>query len=227
MEKDNYDFFYEEFENLKALTGINQWEKLNTGTDEGMAEINKIIDLMIAELTRDQYKIVKPSVLQRVVHDAILNDPEFIGLNPKFVRRALNAWWNVNGDRVLMARNENEVKPVYLSPEDNAKVNVLLESYRRRLLAGDGPRMVPKIESQVAEKEGAEWKSEIEKKAHKYIPLVSKEEQYIRQKIRRAGSEFYAKRQSFNLKEFFIEDVPIMAESESDALEIYSLATKL
>jgi hypothetical protein len=220
-------FFKQELETLQAKTGIRQLETLMQKED-WKKEANLLIDLMITECNKPPFNLVTVTVKERVISRAIVEDQEFTGLNAKFVRRALNAWWNINGDRVLMARNEmqRDAQPVVLTPEDNDKVNVLLESYRRRLLSGDGPKMVPKIESQVAEKEGAEWQSEIEKKAHKYVPLVSREEQFIRQKIRRAGSEFYKNRQSFNLKEFIVEDVPIMAESEEDALEIYRIATE-
>jgi hypothetical protein len=53
-------------------------------------------------------------------------------------------------------------------------------------------------------------------------------EEFIERKraIQRAGSEFYRLRTSFKLQTFVVEGNEIMAESESDALEIYQLATK-
>ena len=53
---------------------------------------------------------MRDEVKQRVISRAIVEDQEFIGLNAKFVQRALAKWWMVNGDRVMEAMNENRVE---------------------------------------------------------------------------------------------------------------------
>lgn len=159
-----YDFFYDEFENLKALTGFNQWEKIQ---ESGKEEINKIIDLMIDETKREPFKILKPIVLQRVIHDAILNDGEFTGLNAKFVRKALNAWWGIYGQKILEARDAKGpefYQPVKLDAEADARVNTLLQSFYRSIQNGVF-QQVPDIKPEEVRKQGAEWKSELERKA--------------------------------------------------------------
>lgn len=160
-----YDFFYDEFENLKALTGFNQWEKIQ---ESGKEEINKIIDLMIDETKREPFKILKPIVLQRVIHDAILNDGEFTGLNAKFVRKALNAWWNIYGGKILEARDQQEkAKPEapYTGPPIDVKT--LVDCYVNRLKNGFVPdkKLTDDERAEMARKEGKEWTSDIERKA--------------------------------------------------------------
>jgi hypothetical protein len=161
MEKvDMYDFFYDELKMLRALTGIRQWENLNELPDPKKA-INDLIDLMIKETNVEPYDIISPKVKQRVIHDAILNDPEFIGLNAKFVRKALHTFWMLHGENILFKHNEQKRKdegPVVL--KDPEAVDVLLKSYLNRLRKTAPP---PKIEN--PQKEGKEWQSELERKA--------------------------------------------------------------
>lgn len=219
-----FDFFYNELKTLKARTGFNQWDNLNQ-SPKAQEEINALIGFMVDECNKPPFDLVKnKKTLQRVIHAAVVGDKDFIGLNAKFVHRTLHTWWNLNGHRVIEERDKkpDEVyERVQLTPEQDSYVSTMLKSYERRLLS----KSVPKPEN--IAKEGAEWQSEIEKKAHKYVPLMSKEEIYVRQKLRRAGSEFYKNRQTFNLKEFTVDGLPIMAESHSDAEEIYKIAEKL
>lgn len=173
------EFFYNEFKMLKALTGFNQWEKLNDGPDPEKA-IREIIDLMIIETKRDPFKIVKPEVVQRVIHDAILNDGEFTGLNAKFVRKALNAWWNVYGLKIIEARDQKdpnvyEKKP--LDPEADARVNVLLKSFERSIKNGVF-QQVPKISPEEVQEQGQE-----RPKAHIYRSTDISYQKQIEEKI--------------------------------------------
>lgn len=165
---DMFAFFYGEFESLRAKTGIRQWDQLNEQPDAAKA-IHDHIDLMVQECLRPPFHVVRPDVKQRVISRAILEDEDFIGLNAKFVRKALNAWWAINKDRVMEAINKaEEIKPVELTAEQKRKIDELANAYVAKLLQGDGPKIVPKMDSQVAAVEGAEWKSSLERKAISY-----------------------------------------------------------
>jgi hypothetical protein len=220
------EFFKKELETLQAKTGIRQFENI-MAKDNWQEEIDLLIDLMLDECNKPPFHLVRPEVKQRVISRAIVEDVEFIGLNAKFVRKALNAWWLMNGDRVLQARDENHIPPkVELDPESNARVDVLLESFKRSIQKGVF-QQVGKMELKEAEKEGAEWKSEIERKGHVYSNGLTKEEYEQRKKLQRAASEFYKGRQTFGkLETFQVGGIQFMAESEEDALKIYTLATK-
>lgn len=220
-----YDFFYAELRTLKARTGYNQWDKLNEAKDP-VAEIDLLIELMIVECAKDPYNKVSNEVKQRVISRAVVEDPEFIGLNQRFVARALRNWWNNNADRVLEKINQKEAsvyERVELSPERRAEIDRMLDEYKARILQGEGMRMIPKVEHH--EKVGAEWKSDLERKALsvQYQPPDAREVE-IMDRIRKAGSELYKGRLELNLKLFHVESFQILAESESDAEKIYQLA---
>src|SRR5688500_12716663 len=95
--KDMFEFFHEEFQTLRAKTGIRQFEQLNEQPDAAKA-INDVIEFMCRECEKPPFHVVRPEIKQRVISRAIVEDQEFIGLNAKFVQRALNKWWLVNGD---------------------------------------------------------------------------------------------------------------------------------
>lgn len=169
-----YDFFHTEFQSLRAKTGIRQWEQLNEQPDSAKL-IHDVIDFMCKECSKPPFDVVRPVVKQRVISRAIVEDDDFIGMNAKFVRRALNAWWKVNGDRVIEAMNEGKViERVELTAEQKRKIDHLANKYVSELLQGDGPRTVPHMKRETAEKEGAEWTSNIERKAINY-PMSTSE----------------------------------------------------
>jgi hypothetical protein len=148
------EFFKKELETLQAKTGIRQFETI-MAKDNWEEEVDALINPMLEECNRPPFNIVKPEVKERVIRDAILNDQEFIGLNAKFVRKALNAWWGIYGGKILEAVNqksEGVYKKVPLTPEEDAKVNVLLDSYKKRLLSG-GPAFEIKKVPQLTEAE--------------------------------------------------------------------------
>lgn len=220
---DMFAFFYSEFESLRAKTGIKQWEQLNEQPERDKA-IHDVIDLMVQECQKPPYHVVRDEVKQRVISRAVVEDPDFIGLNARFVQRALNKWWLVNGDRVMEAMNEHKVEDkIELSPAQKRKIDELANKYVSELLQGNGPRMIPKVEHH--EKVGAEWKSDLERKAVsvQYQPPDAREVE-IMDRIRKGGSELYKGRLELNLKLFHVESFQILAESESDAQKIYQLA---
>lgn len=167
-----FDFFYNEFKNLKALTGFNQWEKLNEGPDPEKA-IREVINPMVQVTQFEPFRIVKPAVLQRVIHNAIMTDSDFTGLNAKWVLKVLNAWWNIYGGKILEARDQQEKQapPVpYTGPPIDVKT--LVDSYVNRLKSGMVPdkKLTDEERAEIAQKEGKEWKSDIERKAVSVLP---------------------------------------------------------
>lgn len=180
---DMYDFFHKEFKHLKALTGLNQWERLNDSPNAA-AEINEIITALVDETKRDPFKMIKPEVLQRVIHDAMMNDDNFIGLNPKFVRKALNAWWGIYGQKLLEARDQRDkedFQPVKLTKEQNEKVDSLINSYLQTLRSNK----VPKLTKQEIQEEG-----QVRPKAHVYHSTDLSYQKQIEERVRK-GRELY------------------------------------
>jgi predicted site-specific integrase-resolvase len=90
-------------------------------------------------------------------------------------------------------------------------------------------KQVPKMKQKEIEKEGAEWQSELEKKAASkgYSNGYTSEYVAMRDKIQRTGSEYYKHLTSFkHLTYFMVNDFEVFAASEKDAIEIYTLASK-
>lgn len=222
-----YDFFLNEFKSLRAKTGIRQWEALNDLPDAAK-EIHVIIDLMCRECAKSPFNIIQEDVKQRVIARAIIEDEHFIGLNAKFVRRALNAYWKDNGDRVLEKMNQKtaeETTRVELTQEQTAKIDEMANRYVAELLQGEGPKAVPQLKPDEIKREGAEWQSNLERKSTGYKPVLTAEQIAIRDKIRRAASEFYKDKYSFSgMQVWKVGEYEVFAESFEDAKEIIKQA---
>jgi hypothetical protein len=93
------EFFKSELKLVHVKTGIRQLETLMNKGDKWTEEAEQIIDFMVFETNRPPFDMVGVDVKQRVIQAAIIDDKDFIGLNAKFVKRALNAWWAMNKDR--------------------------------------------------------------------------------------------------------------------------------
>jgi hypothetical protein len=179
-----YDFFHGELKTLKARTGYTQWEKLND-SPKAADEINDLIKYMIDECVKPPFDLVKDEVKQRVISRAIVEDGDFIGLNAKFVRKALNAWWNVYGGKIIEARDESKAPvKVDLDPEADARVNVLLQSFQRSIRNGVF-QQVPKITQEEAKQEG-----DVRPKAHVYHSTDLSYKKQIDERVRK-GRELY------------------------------------
>lgn len=218
-----FEFFYEEFKTLRAKTGIRQWETLNEAADPKSA-INEVINPMVEECEREHFGLIKPEVKQRVIRDAIMNDQDFIGLNAKFVRKALNAFWNLHGERILQARDQkqNTFHVRELSKEEKQNIDQIANKFLADLLQGDsGIKPVPKAPI----REGREWTSALEIKASGYSNGLTVQDVELKDRIRTAAAGLYKGKMSLNLKPFTVEGIRIMAESESDALQIFEKAT--
>jgi hypothetical protein len=225
-----YDFFYNELQTLKAKTGSLQWEKLNA-LDNSAKEIDDLINFMVIECGKDPFKCVKPEVKQRVIARAIIDDDEFIGLNAKFVRRALNAWWKVYGDRIIEAMNQKSAEVYKMpdrTPEQTRDLDKKINDYINQLLAGSEIKIVPKMDSSEVAKKGAEWKSEIERKGTKYSNGLTIEQFRMMEKINRVKSDFHKKEIDFrNYIIFHIDGYEVFAKDKEQAQEIYAAALSL
>lgn len=223
------EFFKNQLESLYVRTGFRQLENMMQSPN-WQKDISDLIGFMVSECNKPPFHSVTDEVKKRVISRAVVEDQEFTGLNAKFVRRALNAWWKDNGDKILEAINAKEAsvyKRVELTPEQNDKVNTMIESYRRRLLSGDGIKMLPRgMDPDKAEKDGAEWRSEVERKGIVHSNGITPEQYELKKKLQKAASVFYAGRISFDLKAFRVGDVEFMAENQADAEQIYEIATK-
>jgi hypothetical protein len=177
-------FFKKELETLQAKTGIRQLETLMQKED-WRKEANLLIDLMIEECNKPPFDLVKQDVKERVISRAIVEDGDFIGLNAKFVRKALNAWWNVYGGKIIEARDESKAPvKVDLDPEADARVNVLLQSFQRSIRNGVF-QQVPKITTEEAKQEG-----DVRPKAHVYHSTDLSYKKQIDERVRK-GRELY------------------------------------
>lgn len=163
------EFFRNQLEKLFNRTGFRQLE--NMMQKPGVAEdgeafwekdVRELIMFMVEECSKPPFDCVSDTVKMRVIAKAVVDEEKFTGLNARFVRKALNAWWKDNGERVLEKLNKTTFEKAELTPEQDEKVNTMLYSYIQRLRA---PMQVPKMKPNEIEKKGAEWQSGIEQKA--------------------------------------------------------------
>lgn len=151
------EFFKQELETLYERTGFKQFINIMQEPDFE-DQLKKLLDHMVAECNRPPFNILTDIVKQRIISKSIMDD-EFTGLNAKFVRKALNAWWGVHGQRVLEARDEKNrevYEPVVLSDEKKKEIDKLANEYRLALLRGDGFQKVPKLSGEEIAREGKE-----------------------------------------------------------------------
>jgi hypothetical protein len=130
------DYFKNVLQNLNSITGNRQLENMMAKGPDWKKDVSELLDLLETECNTPPFDKIAPEVKERVISKAILEGDDFIGLNQKFVRRALNAWWQVHGGKILEARDkkpEDVYKPVIRTPEENAKIDALINEYRKNL----------------------------------------------------------------------------------------------
>jgi hypothetical protein len=81
------DFFKHLLQNLDKLTGLQQYHKL-CQTPDPREEIKTLLDILCR--VTDQYKYIPDVAKQAIIQEAVIQDPEFIGLNAKFISKHLN-----------------------------------------------------------------------------------------------------------------------------------------
>jgi hypothetical protein len=226
-------FFHKAFEDLKIRTGLNQWENLSA-TETGKEQARKLIGAMIIECKNPPFDKVRKSVIQRVLSNAVIQDRpfdqniDFTGYSVKWVRSVLNAWWAIYGDKIIQEWNRTQDeeaaknKPMpFMNPHLN--VDDLVTQYIKSLKMPSPPQM---SEAEI-KKEGKEWTSKFEgMKASGYNNGLTVEQFQFRERLQRAASNYYVNKQSFSLKPFEVNETTVYAESEKDAIEIYTIALK-
>lgn len=82
------DYFKHLLQNLDKLSGHKQYEKLCQAPNP-KEEITTLLDI----LTRvcDQFPFIPDESKKQIIQEAVISDPEFIGLNAKFIAKSLNS----------------------------------------------------------------------------------------------------------------------------------------
>lgn len=81
------DFFKNLLQNLDKLTGLQQYAKL-CQTANPKEEIKTLLDILCRVC--DQYSFIPDDAKKQIIGEAVITDPEFIGLNAKFIAKSLN-----------------------------------------------------------------------------------------------------------------------------------------
>ena len=146
-------FFKEELESLKMKTGFNQFENLKQ--DPAWKEkANDLVCQLVRETEKPPFDKVKIEVIKRILLDGVMNDKDFIGWNPKWVRMTLNNWWSVYGGKIIEAleKSQKAAVPEYTGPPID--VDTLVTSYVNRLKSAPMVRSIPKLSEEEAKEEG-------------------------------------------------------------------------
>lgn len=81
------DYFLKLLQTLDKLTGMKQYEKMLQMPDF-KNEINTLLDILCR--VTDQYSYIPDESKKQIINEAVISDPEFIGLNAKFIAKSLN-----------------------------------------------------------------------------------------------------------------------------------------
>jgi hypothetical protein len=81
------DYFKNLLQHLDKLTGLKQYEKLLQTTNP-KEEIKLLLDILCR--VTDQFPFIPDEDKKRIIDDAVVADPEFIGLNAKIIFKWLN-----------------------------------------------------------------------------------------------------------------------------------------
>jgi hypothetical protein len=223
-------FWRLEFEKQKFRTGMLQNEKLSD------ADRDELIGLLTEECKRQVYYMIPKDIMQRVISDAVVNDPEFKGFNVAWVRRSINTWWHLAGYK-LMAKEQREDpdKKIQLTPQQNEQVNYMLNSFVQRLKSGkdeenDGAVHIQELE-EIADMLG---------KANDYFTirkLKARLKGRMQKRLDRASTTFYEKIGYKEMKQWDHEETGLyvlaetqehakqIIDTQQDAIEIYRRAT--
>lgn len=81
------DYFKNLLQHLDKLTGLQQYAKL-CQTPNPKEEIKTLLDILCR--VTDQYSYIPDESKKQIINEAVISDPEFIGLNAKFIAKSLN-----------------------------------------------------------------------------------------------------------------------------------------
>jgi len=96
-------FFFDLLKQLDKLTGIKQYEKLQTTADPAK-EVSELIEILCRVCA--QYSYIPEKYQQAIISTSVVNDLEFIGLNARIV----NKWLYMNRERFIGTGNQYEEK---------------------------------------------------------------------------------------------------------------------
>lgn len=126
-------FFKQQLKTIHLRTGIRQLETLMQKPN-WQEEANTLIDLMVSECGKPPFDLVHQTVKERVITDAIITDEDFIGLNQKFVRKALNKFWATYGGKILESMNRKEDSPpIEHTEEQKARIDAYAKEFLENL----------------------------------------------------------------------------------------------
>jgi len=84
-------FFLDKLNQLDKLTGIQQMNKLQAlGAEKCKTELNELLDILCDACAK--FPLIPVKAKESILSNAIVSDENFIGLNAKFVYRALNTY---------------------------------------------------------------------------------------------------------------------------------------
>jgi hypothetical protein len=236
-------FWYNEFKTMRDRTTQLQWDRIQEIPDvnKRLERARMLFAELVAECSKPPFDRVKKEVIQRVLHNAVLEAKpfgvaiEFTGYSCRWIRQVLDAWWAVHGGAVIQElqrladEEEKNNKPMpTVNPHED--VHLTVKNYVNSLLAGSiGPKPIGKMESKVASKEGAEWQSNIERKSIVHINEITPEEFVFRDCVLKAAISHYKDKTTYSFpdKPFLIDEYPVYAESHSDAEIIHSNAVAM
>lgn len=81
------DYFKHLLQHLDKLTGLQQYAKL-LQTANPKEEIKTLLDILCR--VTDYYPFIPDEAKKAIIQEAVISDPEFIGLNAKFISKHLN-----------------------------------------------------------------------------------------------------------------------------------------
>lgn len=149
------DFFKAELKTVHLKTGIRQMENIMAQPD-WEKQMEQLINLMVDESNKPPFDLIGIDIKQRVIAAAVIEDPKFIGMNPKFVRAALANWWANNKDNYyqkVLAEKEPEVSHEPVSWEERDR---WLEQWKESLSKVGDSHPIPVLTQKEIQEEGQE-----------------------------------------------------------------------
>jgi hypothetical protein len=232
------DFFKKELTTLHLKTGMRQFETL-MDKENGIEEIDLLIDLMVQASNYPPFNLIGPDVKQRVIQQAILEDKDFIGLNAKFVVRALNTWWNQNKDRYYekhLVQSGQEPQGEIVKGEAMQKY---LDEWKVSLGFAENNFSVPKLSPAEIKAEGQERDDTLKAELNKLAPRMDYKSpdpkwMELNDRIKKVCGKMYAaltlSEISSKLRHYEVKDhhtkmtFTILCENQQTAEEIYITA---
>lgn len=108
------EYFFHLLQHLDKLAGLKQYEKL-LQTSNPKEEIKLLLDILCR--VTDHYPFIPDEAKKAIIQEAVISDPEFIGLNAKFISKHLN----LKKEFYLKENQEVAISPDALTGEERDK----------------------------------------------------------------------------------------------------------